>query len=64
MRDFVDRNEQKEQEEDRVHINVSLSKEDKLKLKVYALRKGMTVSKVIHEFIESLDDDVSRFIHE
>ena len=55
---FTTANEMKNQQAERVHVNVSLSKEEKRKLKEYAFYRDMTVSKVIQEFIASLGDEV------
>ena len=40
----------------RVTVNISLTPEEKAKLKIYAAKQGKTVSAVIQEFIASLDE--------
>jgi len=41
--------------EKRVTVNISLTPEEKAKLKIYAAQQGKTVSAVIQEFIASLE---------
>lgn len=42
--------------EKRVTVNISLTPEEKAKLKIYAAKQGKTVSAVIQEFIATLDE--------
>ena len=44
------------QKEERVSVNISLTQEEKAKLKIYAAKKCKTVSAVIQEFIASLEE--------
>ena len=44
----------KDDEEKRVSMNIALSAEDKMFLKVYAAKKETTVAAVIHECVEGL----------
>lgn len=44
------------QKDERVSINVSLTQEEKAKLKIYAAKQSKTVSAVIQEFIASLEE--------
>jgi len=45
------------QKEERVSVNISLTQDEKAKLKIYAAKKGKTVSAVIQEFIATLGKD-------
>lgn len=49
-----------ERKEERVSVNVSLTQDEKAKLKIYAAKKGKTVSAVIQEFIASLEKEEER----
>ena len=42
-------------DEGRVKLTLSLSADDKVKLKYAAAKRNMTVAKLVHEWIETLD---------
>ena len=44
-----------EADEGRVKLTLSLSADDKIKLKYAAAKRNMTVAKLVHEWIETLD---------
>ncbi len=43
-------------DEPRVKLTLALSNSDKIKLKTVAAKRGITVAKLVHEWISELDD--------
>ena len=46
-----------QEDEPRVKLTLALSNSDKIKLKTVAAKRGITVAKLVHEWISELGDD-------